>query len=148
MLINHGAKQIQTKNWELVRTSYVHFGIGERHGHLSWYESIDPEPRQTTFGSIEFHRQLFGKEIIYVRSVFIFEKGPYIQVWWSENEADVCQINKIIKIDGTWYRVEPEKSLRIERCLMNNGEVWGIVVQVINRVSEKVEAEIRVDKHQ
>ena len=144
---NHnGVKQIDPRTWRLLKTAYLHFIPNQDKKTASWRESEIAEPQETLFGVVRSYRNTFGRETIYLRSTTIFEKGPYIQFWWSDSENQDLQLNRIIKINNAWQKLESHETIRVD-FMVNNKRVVGVIIKVTDRTDKnKIHAEIRIGR--
>lgn len=98
------------------------------------------------FAAMRIHQKNFGEvtTATTVRSIYFFDRGPYIQLWRCEDTSEYDEnanfldpawqrdFYKIIKINEDWYQLEPNEIFKISRVESNKDVACRIFIEVIN----------------
>lgn len=153
MPINDGTKPINLTGWGLIKVQYCYcrFNSGQKTFNLVVTETDDPNQRQNRLMTARTYRKNFsdGKIIIRVRTIMIFEKGPYVQYWVAEPWlADKkASFNIIVRINQQWLRLQKNEGIRPGRIIGTIDNIRGAALEVYNRENpDEVIAELVIGR--
>ena len=142
--------RIDLRGWELTERQHWDLKHNKESGFVD-LSVIDPGMDNLGGGmSASMHQKKLGKETITVRSIYFFGKGPYIQLWRSDDyppDEATRKLNytrlknhwwqdlfyKAVMFDEFWFKLDDSENIAVKKFYINKNEVKGIVIAVVEK---------------
>ncbi len=146
-------ERIRLRGWQLVGTEFYNYRVyldkrRVRCGEFYQEKSFN-SVKQTAFMTVRVHQRSYKgggvEEKITVRSIYFFDKGPFIQLWRSDDTPSFSQsasVNqpewqkdfyKVIKIGDSWQRLEKNEWFLIHRIKESDIGSKTVIIKIIDK---------------